>query len=380
MVSHRVMSLIELLTPPAGACGCGIADVVRLVPVVDVDVPDGTVGSGHVLVEPRTGRRHPERLVQHVLAEVLPRLARAHRDRLGPGGQPEVGVGVRDPERVERIVTQLVQDVAPVVAEVLQQVAGVIGQSGPVRVHVADRDHLRHDGVGQCEPRQLLDDRRVPADRVLAPPGGRRRWRPTASTATPAGRPCRGRSCWRVGRVPVANVLDPEALCVHGPCRRAPPRPPCRAGPTSSSGRRRGRRAWRRRSRRRSPATALPEPDGGGTSECGGDRFARRLEAALAGVRSTTRQQQRGRGDDEQRTQPHQRFHTSTLAGHDLHHGANVANVAAPRFDALAWLGRRHADAFVFGGGRASAPPVRTTDAARAGTSPSGSVPAGPRR
>ena len=44
MVSHRVMSLSELLTPPAGACGLRVAHVVGLVPVVEVDVADGAVG------------------------------------------------------------------------------------------------------------------------------------------------------------------------------------------------------------------------------------------------------------------------------------------------------------------------------------------------
>ena len=128
----------------------------------------GAVGPGHPVAEFVAGGGHSERTQQRLRRELLPCLAGAGGDRLRTGGQPVVGVGVGDPERIERQLPQLLEHIAAVVAEVLELVAGVVGQPRPVGEHVADGDHLCHRGVGEREPGQLRHDRRVPVEIVLA--------------------------------------------------------------------------------------------------------------------------------------------------------------------------------------------------------------------
>ena len=50
----------------------------------------------------------------------------------------EVGVGVGDSERSQRKVLQPLQHLAAVIAQILELVAGMVGQPGAVRVQVAD--------------------------------------------------------------------------------------------------------------------------------------------------------------------------------------------------------------------------------------------------
>ena len=278
---HHRQPLREVVDRAADAArgrfGLRVADVVRVVAAVDVDVPDRAVRPRHVVVEPGTGRRHAERPVQHVLAEVLPRPARRDGDRLGTRGQTEVGVRVRDTERIQRKRTQVVQHVAPVIAQVLEQIARVIRQAGPVRVHVADRHHLGHRGVRQREPRQLVDDRGVPADRVhphlMRDHRGSERFGQRGQLEHGVGvDPI-------LGAVTVADVLDAESLRVHG--FSAVHHGDGHAGDARLRHQilERGRRACPPHSRRRCPATASQAPTA----------VARRMPKGGSTVRPTVR-------------------------------------------------------------------------------------------
>jgi hypothetical protein len=59
---------------------------------------------------------------------------------------------------------QALQHLPAIVSKVFQIVAGVVGQSGPVGVHVGDRDMMRDPVVVQGEPRKVVNQRRVPGD------------------------------------------------------------------------------------------------------------------------------------------------------------------------------------------------------------------------
>ncbi len=171
---------------------------------------DSAVRTGCVVGEPVTRRRHPERTEQHLVGEILPRFTGAHRDRLGTRGQPKVGVGVRDSERVEWQLPESFEHVPPVVAEVLQQVACVVGQPRAVREHVPHADHRRDSRIRQREPWQLGHDRCIPADRVGAHLMG------DHGCAQRLGHRCQLEHRVRVDLGAIAHILDPEALGVHG--------------------------------------------------------------------------------------------------------------------------------------------------------------------
>ncbi len=74
-------------------------------------------------------------------AEPLPGLTGRGRYRFGARGEPEVGVRVGDPERIQWQLAQLLQHGAAVEADVFELIAGMVGQPGPVREEVTDGEH-----------------------------------------------------------------------------------------------------------------------------------------------------------------------------------------------------------------------------------------------
>ncbi len=100
----------------------------------------------------RTG--HAGGLEEGVGAELLPAGALGAGDGLGGRGEPEVGVGVARPERVEGLQPHVVEDVRLVVAEVFEEVAGVVGEAAAVGEQVGGGDVVGDPGVLQGEPGQ----------------------------------------------------------------------------------------------------------------------------------------------------------------------------------------------------------------------------------
>ncbi len=60
------------------------------------------------------------------------------------------------------------QNLAPVIADVFQGIAGVMRQSAAMAEHIAQRDLPRHPGSMHCKLRIMPDDWIVPRDQSIA--------------------------------------------------------------------------------------------------------------------------------------------------------------------------------------------------------------------
>ncbi len=149
--------------------GVGVADILRHPLAVDLDMRGGMIVIVEVVGEAGAGARHPGRLVEPRGGEILPRLAGRVRRGDGPGGEPEIGVGVPGAEAVLRPeVPQAMQHRLAVVPHILQHVTRVVGESAAMAEHVADRHFAGRVGIVEREVGEVIDDLRVPGDDAVA--------------------------------------------------------------------------------------------------------------------------------------------------------------------------------------------------------------------
>ena len=193
-----------------GRLRVGLALVFRLPPVTDSHVSHRMVRLAHEVGEARAGRSHAEGLVEHLLGQARPVRVRGCGNRLGGRGDAEVRIGIIGAKLMKLREAQALQYLPAVISKVFQLVAGVVGQSRTVGVHVGDRDVMRDPVVAQGEPRQVLDQLRVPGDH--ARPNLMRNDRCSDRFRQ------RGQLEHRVGvhRVIAADATHAEALRVHG--------------------------------------------------------------------------------------------------------------------------------------------------------------------
>ena len=126
-------------------------------------------------------------------------------DRVGRGVDPDVRVGVLCAERTQRQVPEAGEDRGTAEAEVREPVSGVIGQPGPVCVHVLDGHVPGHVRVTRARSR--VRGRRSGRSMPPCPRRrrGRSRWHRWAWRARPARTRCRRRP---VGRAAARGAVS----------------------------------------------------------------------------------------------------------------------------------------------------------------------------
>ncbi len=135
-----------------GRLGVGVADVAWAPGAVGVlHVGGGVVGGVAERGELGAGAGHAGGLEEGVRGQLLPAGAPGGGDGLGGGGEAEVGVRVADAERVEGLQAEVVEDVRLVVAEVFEEVPGVVGEAAAVGEEVGGGDVVADPGVLQRE-------------------------------------------------------------------------------------------------------------------------------------------------------------------------------------------------------------------------------------
>ena len=109
----------------------------------------------------------PERPVEQAGRQLLPRRTLRAGRRERRLGEPEVGVRIAGPERGQRLVPQVSEDVGAVEVQVLQQVTGVVGQAAAVGEQVGQGHVAADPGALEGEPRVVRAHGVVPGDGLV---------------------------------------------------------------------------------------------------------------------------------------------------------------------------------------------------------------------
>ena len=122
----------------AGAAGRGFRVGIAIVErrpsaVLQARVDMRPILIGEIVRMAVAGRRHAGRLEQHLVGKVFPALACRHRSGDAAGRIAEIAVVIGRAEWIERLLVEMGQDVVPVEAEILEQVAGAGAQAAPMR-------------------------------------------------------------------------------------------------------------------------------------------------------------------------------------------------------------------------------------------------------
>ena len=111
---------------------------------------------------------HPQRHEHHPVGQALPGGAAGLCGGLTAHGQPEVAVGVGDPEGRQRYVAHPLDDRVAVEAERLEFVSGEARQAAAVGVEVRHRDVTRRVLLGKLKAGEELSHRVVPLQVAFA--------------------------------------------------------------------------------------------------------------------------------------------------------------------------------------------------------------------
>ena len=321
--------------------------------------PTARSGLRRVVGELRTGRGHSERPVEDVPVEVLPRRARTWPPR--PPRLPRSARSWcrrRTSERIERVVAKMLQHVAPVMANVLEQVPGVI-RAARTGANTCRRSvtSLVIAGSDRREPRQLLDDRRIPADGVLPRPDARSTVAPTGFDNDASWNTVSGSTLVRgiVSRCVASLTPKPLAYTVFPPCTTATAMPGMpdffiRSSTSPSSlAHRVGDGVLRQRHRRHCGGGCVSSVGAGAASAegllDGAAASGTGLGAAVEHTRPATRataSRLTGCGSND--------LHTSTLAGQGRHHGSISAPPSRVDAHAGSWASTTRTPSLLGGG------------------------------
>ena len=122
----------------AGAAGRGFRVRIAIVKrrpaaVLQAGVDMRPILVGEIVRVAVAGRRHAGRLEQHLVGKVFPALACRHRGGDAAGRVAEIAVVIGRAEWIERLLVEMGEDVVPVEAEILEQVAGPGAQAAAMR-------------------------------------------------------------------------------------------------------------------------------------------------------------------------------------------------------------------------------------------------------